>query len=270
VKKGALFLLDKSDGSYVSWAQSGYDSITVSKLKIPESFEFLNEESDERSMIKKDNFGFFENFFSTSEFPLLENILFLPASFGNTICAVLMITETPFFVDRSEEMVKTCKKVFRDISPILNKLVNLFNHRETERRVGREDGGIGELKKYFKGMKKEYQKILILEIDIRIVIEQISESVQSADTENLHKKLLLLLESMLSENGRILILNNNKILLILSGRSIDDEQLVAHQILQIVRIFFHTGNFSNLIRSVTPAPETEDEMESFFKNHGIT
>jgi|GEM_PF-2430844 len=270
IQKGAFLVQESHREMFMPWALTGFDKTTSHRLRIPRSVVVPLFSDDKPSCIylgTEDSMAFLRPFFSIREFGLLERVLLCPFFFEEEILGFLLITESPVLSDESKDrslsFIQNCAKA---ASPVLyytreQKLEKLSLHQP----VVNSDIAI-ELKRLFKTAKQEKKKMILLLFSTQEAAEQIHQHVADAELFRIRHDLTGILTSMFADSGGVLALNESTLLLIITGKKMEDETLLVHQISLALNDFTQEPlEITTLIKDTLVKPENEKELIQFIE-----
>jgi len=168
-----------------------------------------------------------QSYFSTREFGLIENLLFLPFVVGGQIVALLLIARAPALISIPAEAIRRIEESALIAAPLIRRSRTIIqSDGPAEPR-----GDLGSrLSKILADAAAEKRFILFVKLDVAQITAALPAHGGGLDPYRLRKDIVRVLSSMVSGSGELIRLAPNELLLTLTSRATHDERLVIHQI----------------------------------------
>ncbi|MEW5814337.1 MAG: hypothetical protein AB1798_02935 [Spirochaetota bacterium] len=257
ISKGALLLLDTEQGMFIPLAITGFDKTTHHRLRLPGNLDGLIEEYED-SKVKiypRDKLTLLRPYFSIREFAILEKALIFPFTHTGKLLSLLLIVESSL-PDSDDEL----SKLFDALSPLVspniyasrfdkfNKLASMQMEKSADLH--------NEVKTMINTAEAAGNEMILLVITIENLISTILAGSQDADGYRVKNDILRILSAMVSGTGKVFTLDNDRLLFLISGKSVHNEKLLLHQIFLALKSFFRKINeMPELLHAVRKYPQ---------------
>ena len=264
LKKGALLIRDSSTGYFTTWAVTGYDYTTTNRMIIPydKVFELISSNIKDKKHLLIDIKALFsfEKYFSTREFANIENVLLIPFyTTDNKPFAFLFFSDLIYHENDYSKIINNYSLYFQPFKDLLfNFYKNIRLKPDTSFFIPKKQAYNSIMK--IKAENEGYSNYFVALFDINHLVTSLEDEYNSS----FHNNLIRLFSSFILNSGKILILDNNMICLVKDAPSLNDKQLIAHQILLVVKNMIPGRYFdsTNLI-TVFHLPADNDAMKDF-------
>ncbi len=238
--------MDRESDFYAPWAASGYDETTTQRLRIKKDVLHTIFSTNEESVffnkkdIEDDEIRELQPYFSSREFSLLGNMLLYRFCSGNGSGAVLLITDSPYFMLDSSviniilstvsEMVKAkLEEACRIRYTQLSKPVEMLN----------ESAIIEQTETFLSGIEAEDAAVpVLLCINSDNIIQETGDAYPDIDRFRLQTDILTILYTLCTEIGPISPAGENNILILLNKKQGLDASIIHHQLSITIRQHF--------------------------------
>jgi len=241
VKKGAILLLDRNEDTFYPWAHTGYDKTTSHRLRIPGEIVRKYPELLEGDpvLMGKEELNILKPFFSIREFDLISASWICPFVFNGEVIALFMINESPLCTEKSN-LIEVFKQIAFKVSPILHSSrEEKFDGLDQEEPLPEKEEIYEEVSKMIEAASSSNKKILLIVFSVDSMIEEILREAPDADPFRIWRDIVRIISNMTPDNGKLLVIDKNNLLLMIAGKSVLNEKLLLHQINTAMKDYFH-------------------------------
>lgn len=240
IEKGALLLLESTQKQYVPWALCGFDETTHHRIRL--HFSVINNleglTRGEITLLEKEELVPLQHYFSLREFGLISRMLLCPLSCDNKLVGILMIADPMPYQNEKENFLAICqlikiragKLLFQTRESSVNKLLK---DRDESLENTLQKGG-----EFLDKQKNRNAECLVMIINSSGFLEQITAINKELDPFRIKQDITNIFKTLVSENGFAGALEKNYFLLIFSGESVVDVDILFHQIGIALQSFF--------------------------------
>jgi len=252
--QAALLLYDPLRMVFAPWASVGYDTTTLRRVRIPlgynQSFNRVAN-GDVLTLKEKAALEEFKPFFSSREFSLLSELIFVPFISAGKLAAVLLITRAGAPPNgESEELYRALAAAS---APLINRA-----REEKLTRLKREPLEASEpLEDRVQALAQKAQKdgrpLVLIKMALDKIVESIRVKNPYMDQFRLKEDICVILSSHLIDIGVLVSLDQKHVLLLIQGMEEADPGLLVHHLgLTLTRYF----------RELTPEHKSEFSEET--------
>lgn len=228
VRKGALLLPDYDESLFVPWASVGIDATTLHRLRLPEEdIDTVQARGGGGIVWKGEELHGFAPYFSRREASQLEQLLLFPFVSGETVQAVLLLLETPYFEDGAEYLRLILAAVGEPAAQIVQKqrlrYSEIMRHavvfKSTELEIVAE-----------RLADRAPRGVHLVHLSLADIVSQVVSENAYLDSYRVWQDLLRIVASLFASTGSVCELNQHQLLLLLHGSLEDSLGLIVYHI----------------------------------------
>lgn len=239
--KAALCVYEETAEAFLSWASCGFDKTTSHRLRLPLTFihEQVSNSFPNPCFLEISLLDAVKDFFSIREFSSLQGMFFNRFYFKDRVVAVFLSSFGP--EDQVDEEIMT--EAFKKINDTCAQKLNA-SRENTQRLTGGAQGALKndlreELEPLMDKALSDNRKLSVIHIDLSKPISDILKGSECADPFRLRQEVTRIVISMMPENTSVVKQENDKLVLLLLGRSRYDAEIVNMQFTQALGNFFN-------------------------------
>ncbi len=269
--KGALLVYDDSSECFSTWSITGYDYTTANRLNIPfrdaESLINSGISPDEKYIILKNNLSAqLRKYFSSREYGILESLLIIPFySLDKRLYSFILISDLGA-LNRDYNVILDYYGIFY---PVFNDFLYYFyKNIRLQPDNGLFISGKNALETINDLIRNnlDYSNYFAAVFDINNFYNILQNKYNFHLQSSFQNNLIRLFSAFASGNGHILILDNNKICIVKGSTALNDKQIIAHQIMVVIKslIPVYDNNDSMDVVKVFHLPADNEILKDFF------
>jgi hypothetical protein len=199
---------------------------------------------------------------------MISSILLFPFIYNNTsIVAILFISESPLLTKSREYIEELFENLHENITPLL------YSSREEKASklsypvsINNKDvleNGLNDLLENASATEKHG---IIIIISIQALVDHIMNSISEADSYRIRQDILKVLSSMVPDNGKIITIDNERVLLGFTAKKVSYEKLIMHQLsLSLKQFFYELGQAPVLDYRVRIYPQDGEDPKTLLE-----